>query len=61
MAVKAVIFDYGGLLTTPVRVSIEAWLTADQIDPESFSTAPKAWLGRDVPVGSRSTGWRRAS
>lgn len=52
MAVKAVIFDYGGLLTTPVRVSIEAWLTADQIDPESFSTALKAWLGRDVPVGT---------
>lgn len=51
-AVDAVVFDYGGVLTTPVRDSIAAWLERDRIDPASFSRALRAWLSREAPEGS---------
>jgi hypothetical protein len=49
---RAVIFDYGGVLTNPVKQSIEAWLAADGIDPASFSRTLKAWLSRDAADGT---------
>ncbi|MFJ8133281.1 HAD family hydrolase [Streptomyces hydrogenans] len=51
-AVEAVAFDYGGVLTGPVRESIAAWLKADGIKPESFSRTLKAWLSRSAPTGT---------
>ena len=51
-AVAAVVFDYGGVLTSPVRDSIAAWLERDRIDPKSFSRALKAWLSRSAPEGT---------
>jgi len=51
-AVDAVVFDYGGVLTLPVRESIDAWLEADGIDPASFSRTLKAWLSRDAQDGT---------
>jgi putative hydrolase of the HAD superfamily len=50
--VEAVVFDYGGVLTTPVRDSIAAWLERDGIDPGSFSRTLKAWLSRSAPEGT---------
>ncbi|WP_316759600.1 HAD family hydrolase [Streptomyces herbicida] len=50
--VEAVVFDYGGVLTGPVRDSIGAWLKADGIEPASFSRTLKAWLSRDAPDGT---------
>ena len=50
--VDAVIFDYGGVLTGPVRDSIAAWIESDGIDPASFSRTLKAWLSRDAPDGT---------
>lgn len=52
MPLSAVVFDYGGVLTTPVRDSIEAWIEKDRIDPASFSRTLKAWLGRNAPDGT---------
>ncbi|MEV0695453.1 HAD family phosphatase [Streptomyces sp. NPDC050388] len=49
---RAVVFDYGGVLTTPVRHSIAAWLEQDGIEPDSFSRTLKAWLGRRAPQGT---------
>lgn len=49
---KAVIFDFGGVMTYPVRESITAWLEADGIVPESFTTVLKQWLGRYADEGS---------
>ena len=49
---RAVIFDYGGVLTNPVKQSIDAWLAADGIDPASFSRTLKAWLSRNAPDGT---------
>jgi len=46
--VDGVFFDFGGVLTTPVRDSIGAWLAADGIDPASFSRTLKSWLSRNV-------------
>jgi epoxide hydrolase-like predicted phosphatase len=52
--VDAAVFDYGGVLTTSVRDSINAWLDRDAIDPVSFSRTIKAWLARttsaDTPI-----------
>ncbi|RZU75349.1 putative hydrolase of the HAD superfamily [Micromonospora kangleipakensis] len=50
--VEAVVFDYGGVLTGPVRDSIAAWLQDDGIEPTSFSWTLKAWLSRDAPEGT---------
>lgn len=50
--VRAVIFDYGGVLTNPARESIAAWLAADRIRPETFSRTIKAWLARSAPNGT---------
>jgi hypothetical protein len=35
--IDAVLFDYGGVLTGPVKHSIASWLAADAIEPKSFS------------------------
>ena len=51
-SVAAVVFDYGGVLTTSVSDSITAWLERDGIDPASFSRTLKAWLSRSAPAGS---------
>lgn len=50
--IRAVIFDYGGVLTTPGRVAIMAWLEQERIQPESFSETLKAWLSRKAPPGT---------
>lgn len=50
--VDAVVFDFGGVLTTPVRDSIAAWLERDGIEPASFSRTLKAWLSRSAPEGT---------
>lgn len=50
--IDAVLFDYGGVLTVPMRGSIQAWIAEEGIDPASFTTTLKAWLGRDADAGS---------
>ncbi|WP_406864358.1 HAD family phosphatase [Streptomyces sp. HUAS MG47] len=50
--VEAVAFDYGGVLTAPVKESIAAWLEADGIEPQAFSRTLKAWLSRSAADGT---------
>lgn len=50
--IDAVLFDYGGVLTGPVKHSISGWLAADAIEPESFSRTLRAWLSRDAEDGT---------
>lgn len=52
MSVEAIVFDYGGVLTTPVRASVGAWLAADGIDPRSYRRALEAWFSADAPTGT---------
>ena len=52
MTVDAVVFDYGGVLTSAVRETTAHWLAADDIDETSFATVMRDWMARDVEVGS---------
>ncbi|GAA3360841.1 HAD family hydrolase [Saccharopolyspora gregorii] len=51
-SIQAVIFDYGGVLTTRGRDAIDAWTRAERIKPETFSAALKEWLSRSAPAGT---------
>jgi epoxide hydrolase-like predicted phosphatase len=42
---KALIVDYGGVLTSPLLDTTDTWLDSDGIDPESFKGAMRDWLG----------------
>jgi putative hydrolase of the HAD superfamily len=41
---RAVIFDWGGVLTPPISQMVRAWATADQIDWDSYIAAVGPWL-----------------
>ncbi|MGJ7905910.1 HAD family hydrolase [Actinopolyspora sp. H202] len=51
-AITTVVFDYGGVLTTPGRTAVESWARAEGIRPESFSAVLRDWVGRDAPDDS---------
>ncbi|WP_040768054.1 HAD family phosphatase [Tsukamurella sp. 1534] len=51
-SVDAVLFDYGGVLTLPMRDSINAWIADEDIEPDSFTRTLRAWLGRNAEPGS---------
>ncbi|GLZ03843.1 hypothetical protein Acsp03_13090 [Actinomadura sp. NBRC 104412] len=42
--VKAVITDWGGVLTSPLNEAIAVWLAAERIDPERYRTVMRAWV-----------------
>ena len=50
------ITDWGGVLTSPIRDSVDAWLAADLIDPAAYRTVMRAWVtqayrgGADNPI-----------
>ncbi|MER6993973.1 HAD family phosphatase [Saccharopolyspora hirsuta] len=50
--VRAVVFDYGGVLTTSSRAALHAWMDQEGIRPETFSAAIKEWLSRTAPPGT---------
>jgi epoxide hydrolase-like predicted phosphatase len=50
--IDAVLFDYGGVLNSPVKHSIAGWLAADGIEPESFSRTLRAWMSRNAADGT---------
>jgi putative hydrolase of the HAD superfamily len=50
--VRAVVFDYGGVLTGPMRESFAIWMAKHRIAPESFSRVLKLWMSRSAPAGT---------
>lgn len=52
VTVDAVVFDYGGVLTSAVRETTARWLTADAIDESSFTSVMREWMARDADTGS---------
>jgi putative hydrolase of the HAD superfamily len=52
VTVDAVVFDYGGVLTSPVRDTTTQWLAADAIEEGSFTTVMRDWMARDARAGS---------
>ncbi|HKN96084.1 MAG TPA: HAD family phosphatase [Pseudonocardiaceae bacterium] len=43
-AIDAVVFDYGGVLTAPVRTSTDDWLAREGIDVAGYRATMRAWL-----------------
>src|SRR5262245_30475089 len=41
---QAVIFDWGGVITSPIIDTVTAWLEADRIDKESYVAAMRPWV-----------------
>lgn len=58
--IDAVVFDFGGVLTAPVRSSTRGWLAEEGIVEDSFRTVMREWLvGADAegsPVHRLETG-----
>ena len=45
--IRALVVDYGGVLTVPIRTAFDAWLAAEQVSPEEFVALLIEW--RDTP------------
>jgi putative hydrolase of the HAD superfamily len=45
--IRALVVDYGGVLTVPIRTAFEAWLSAEEVSPEEFIALLVEW--RDTP------------
>ena len=41
---RCVITDWGGVLTTPILTTVQAWIQADGIDWTSYRTVMRAWV-----------------
>ncbi len=52
MEIDAVVFDYGGVLTSAVRETTAQWLAADDVDVDSFYAVMREWMGREVDIVS---------
>lgn len=58
-ALRALIVDYGGVLTTDVRSTHRQWLAAENIDVGAFREVMRGWLSpeaADNPVHALETG-----
>ncbi|GAA4020647.1 hypothetical protein GCM10022247_50900 [Allokutzneria multivorans] len=49
---RALVVDYGGVLTTPIGPSFATWMAEDGIDPATYGEMLRDWLGRDAPPDS---------
>jgi putative hydrolase of the HAD superfamily len=50
-----VIFDWGGVITTPIIDTVQAWLVADGIDRDSYSAAMRPWVRRAYGAGQEDS------
>jgi putative hydrolase of the HAD superfamily len=41
---RAVIFDWGGVITNPIVETVTAWLEAERIDRQSYMAAMRPWV-----------------
>jgi putative hydrolase of the HAD superfamily len=56
-ALRGVITDWGGVMTSPILHTVNAWLEAEQIDRESYLAVMRPWIaqaygpqGADSPI-----------
>jgi putative hydrolase of the HAD superfamily len=45
-----VITDWGGVLTTPIRMTVRAWIEADEIDWDSYRTVMRRWVSQAYDI-----------
>lgn len=48
MTLRGLIIDWGGVLTTPLREAIDAWIEADAIDSGVYREVMREWLSAAV-------------
>ncbi len=53
--VRGVIFDWGGVITSPIIDTVQAWLTADGIDRDSYTAAMRPWVQRAYGTEQQDT------
>lgn len=53
MALRGLITDWGGVLTSPLADSVAAWLAADRIDARGYRTVMRAWVAEAYDGGGR--------
>jgi putative hydrolase of the HAD superfamily len=52
---RGVITDWGGVLTTPILTTVQAWIQADDIDWDSYRAVMRTWVVAAYgPDGSRN-------
>ena len=43
---RGIITDWGGVLTTPILTTVQAWIEADGIDWDSYRTVMRLWISQ---------------
>jgi putative hydrolase of the HAD superfamily len=43
--IRALVVDYGGVLTVPIKMAFDAWLDAEQVSREAFTELIEEWRG----------------
>jgi putative hydrolase of the HAD superfamily len=57
-----VIIDWGGVMTNPILDTVDAWIRAEDIDRDSYTTVMRAWVtqaygdGADNPIHALERG-----
>jgi len=61
--IRGVITDWGGVLTTPILSTVQAWIKADEIDWETYRAVMRTWVigaygldGRGNPIHALERG-----
>jgi putative hydrolase of the HAD superfamily len=60
--IRGVIIDWGGVMTNPILDTVDAWIRAEQIDRDSYTTVMRAWVmqaygdGADNPIHALERG-----
>jgi putative hydrolase of the HAD superfamily len=60
--IRGVIFDWGGVVTGPLLDTIDAWIRAEDIDRDSYTSVMRSWVsaaygdGADNPVHALERG-----
>ncbi|MHB1593757.1 MAG: HAD family hydrolase [Streptosporangiaceae bacterium] len=53
--VRAVIFDWGGVLTTPINQTVRSWLDRERIDPDRYLEVMLPWIANAYGPGQDSS------
>ena len=60
--IRGVIIDWGGVMTRPILDTVDAWIRAEDIDRDSYTTVMRAWVtqaygdGADNPIHALERG-----
>jgi putative hydrolase of the HAD superfamily len=50
--IRGVIVDWGGVMTNPITDTMSAWISTEQIDPDSYVTVMRRWLAQAYGEGT---------